>query len=139
MRKSHKILIAVAVIVALFLIYSYFVGLQVRKDQAALDAQEPTVTLLAPTISATGEQVLKPGRYEVRWKATNPNKTTGLVVALKKGLSTENLVESEPMPTSLGRYSLDIPPVPDATEKYRIWIYTNTDAMDRSNPFSISN
>ena len=95
---------------------------------------QPLLVFVAPTISSTGDQILKPGAYEVGWKATGVNTLTIAVISESDGGS---VVESGLIAASTGSYTIQIPEIPGSKvpPKYHFLISADNGSTATSNPF----
>lgn len=97
-----------------------------------------SVTLLSPLISSSGNQVVKPGTYDIKWKALNIEDIS--IVIKEEGGKV--IVSSGSVKASLGSYSIQIPEVvttKGVQPKYSIVLFDSENKIiTKSNPFVIS-
>ena len=127
--KLSKIFSVIGIAVVILLVVAYVIG-----------KQAIPLIYLSPIISNTGDQILKPGPYEVAWKAIGLDKVVVSIIDSEK--STDKTVmmvmTSGPVDATSGSYTIEVPEsFPPRTKKYQFVIIADGGIFVKSNPFIV--
>ena len=95
----------------LLLILMFVLFLSGEKSPPSTQSDSASITYLAPTISNSGDQVLEPGSYDIKWESKNIDVVVVSVVnsEMSSGDSLLVIESSGPIDAQLGQYTIYVP------------------------------